>query len=79
MHNVYHTEDGGIGTNYETTTIDGKLTVVSLLYTVTDCNDNVMNDITENCLEAVADDDQLTESDEDCIAIAVEKYKKANP
>ena len=41
--------------------------------------DNVMNDITENCLEAVADDDQVTVSDEDCIAIAVEKYKKANP
>jgi hypothetical protein len=38
-----------------------------------------MSDITENCLEAVADDDQATESDEDCIAIAVEKYKKANP
>ena len=41
--------------------------------------DNVMSDITENCLEAVADDDQATESDEDCIAMAVEKYKKANP
>ena len=41
--------------------------------------DYVMSDITENCLEAVADDDQATESDEDCIAIAVEKYKKANP
>ena len=41
--------------------------------------DYVMNDITENCLEAVADDDQATESDEDCIAIAVDEYKKANP
>ena len=41
--------------------------------------DYVMSDITENCLEAVADDDQATESDEDCIAIAVEKYKKAKP
>ena len=41
--------------------------------------DNVMSDITENCLENVADDDQETESDEDCIAIAIENYKKANP
>ena len=40
--------------------------------------DYVMSNITENCLEAVADDDQATESDEDCIAMAVEKYKKAN-
>ena len=38
-----------------------------------------MNDIMDNCLEAVTDDDQATESDEDCIAIAVEKYKKTNP
>ena len=41
--------------------------------------DYVMSDITEKCLENVADDDQATESDEDCIAIAVENYKKANP
>ncbi|WP_237699212.1 hypothetical protein [Synechococcus sp. CC9311] len=41
--------------------------------------DYVMSDITEKCLEDVADDDQATESDEDCIAIAVENYKKANP
>ena len=41
--------------------------------------DYVMNDITENYLEAVADDDQATESDEDCIAIAVDEYKKTNP
>ncbi len=39
--------------------------------------DDVMSDITEKCLENVAvdvadDDDQATESDEDCIAIAVE-------
>ena len=40
---------------------------------------SVMNDIMDNCLEAVTDDDQATESDEDCIAIAVEKYKKTNP
>ena len=38
--------------------------------------DYVMSDITENCLEAVADDDQATESDEDCIAMAVENIKK---
>ena len=41
--------------------------------------DYVMSNITENCLEAVSDDDQATESDEDCIAMAVEKYKKPNP
>ena len=41
--------------------------------------DYVMSDITEKCLENVADDDQGTESDEDCIAIALENYKKANP
>ncbi len=41
--------------------------------------DDVMSDITEKCLEDVADDDQATESDEDCIAMAVENYKKANP
>ena len=55
------------------------LTAPIAVTAVPDVPDYVMNDITENCLEAVADDDQATESDEDCIAIAVDEYKKANP
>ena len=55
------------------------LTAPIAVTAVPDVPDYVMNDITENCLEAVADDDQATESDEDCIAIAVDEYKKTNP
>ena len=55
------------------------LTAPIAVTAVPDVPDYVMNDITENCLEAVADDDQATESDKDCIAIAMDEYKKANP
>ena len=41
--------------------------------------DSVMSEIRENCLEAVAGNSQATQSDENCIARAVEAYKKANP
>ena len=40
--------------------------------------DSVMSEITENCNEAVAGNSQATASDENCIAKAVEAYKKSN-
>ena len=61
------------------TTLIVALTAPIGVTAVTGVPDYVINDIMDNCLEAVTDDDQSTESDEDCIAIAVEKYKKTNP
>ena len=35
-----------------------------------------ISDINENCIEAISDDNQATESDEDCSARAVERFKR---
>ena len=38
--------------------------------------DYVISDINEICIEAVSNDNQATESDEDCSARAVERFKR---